>query len=497
MRKLSIVAFMILILSISACGSSKLLSTTLTTLPTNTLISTNTPTSTNTITPTYTPIPTGTATPVPLGGEGTFVMGTSPHLVPKWFNSQEPFIWYSASSDGSNIKLLDGQIWSISPDGKRALTYTTNNNSDQNVVSLTNLDGAGTILLDNSIDYFICNETTDCHETTAMWLPNGDVMLLGYVKNQHSQISIYIVSPDGLLKKWEKPSLTMKNFADLLFVTPDGKKLIWQNYTCANSFCTTSGYYISSLDDSEQEHILPIIFAKQDTYLSPSGQYITYSDYSGGTFRGCYIYKIADGTSTKIPQVSNIPMDFCNNLGTGSHWSPTEDKLWGPTMNGYSIYSVSDGTMNEIATFSDIGYCFPRWTPDGKYLFLNDCTDTKTKFSDLENMKFFFKSFSDLTFNESLGQGLIDISSGKITKFPDTGFCDNVISSDSQWALIYACKNEKDLVVYPSQLLNLNTKVMVPIFNDFVADSNLNISQTSGAIIHNTVWSVFWTPQKN
>ena len=129
--------------------------------------------------------------------------------------------------------------------------------------------------------------------------------------------------------------------------------------------------------------------------------------------------------------------------------------------------------MNEIASFTDIGYCLTRWTPDGKYLFLNDCTDTSTKYSDLENMGFHFESYSDLTFTESLGQRLIDISSGKVTKLPDKGFCDIVISPDSQWVLIYACKNEKDLVVYPSQMLNLNTKVMVPLFLDFVADSSV------------------------
>jgi len=156
--------------------------------------------------------------------------------------------------------------------------------------------------------------------------------------------------------------------------------------------------------------------------------------------------------------------------------------------------TASDGTMDEIATYSDVGYCFPRWTPDGKYLFLNDCTDTVTKSEDLTDMKYFFESYSDLTFNESLGQKLIDISNGKATKYPDTGFCDSVISPDSQWVLLFACKNEKDLVVYPSQMLNLNTKEIVPLFKDFIADSNVTLTQPPGVIIQNKIWSVFWTP---
>jgi hypothetical protein len=68
------------------------------------------------------------------------------------------------------------------------------------------------------------------------------------------------------------------------------------------------------------------------------------------------------------------------------------------------------------------------------------------------------------------------------------------MSPDSQWVLLFACKNEKDLVVYPSQMLNLDTKVSVPLFTDFVADSNINISLPAGVGIDNIVWSVYWTP---
>jgi len=53
---------------------------------------------------------------------------------------------------------------------------------------------------------------------------------------------------------------------------------------------------------------------------------------------------------------------------------------------------------------------------------LNDCTDTNAKYGDLASMKYIFQSYPDLTFNESLGQKLIDISNGKVTQYPDTGF---------------------------------------------------------------------------
>jgi len=50
----------------------------------------------------------------------------------------------------------------------------------------------------------------------------------------------------------------MQDPVDLLFVTPDGKNLIWENDTIVNHYVTFSGIYISSLDDSVQEKILKI-----------------------------------------------------------------------------------------------------------------------------------------------------------------------------------------------------------------------------------------------
>jgi hypothetical protein len=282
--------------------------------------------------------------------------------------------------------------------------------------------------------------------------------------------------------------------AKLMFVTPDGKKLVWQNFILVDHMYKSSGYYISNLDDSEQEHILPNIFASQADYLSPSGQYILYHDFSKGDSRTCYGYNISNKTSTRIPPDSNAPRFTCSSSGTGIPWSPTEDKFLGTTEKGYTIWTASDGTMNEIATYAEVGYCFTRWTPDGKSLFLNNCTDSLKKFSELFSMDVAFHSSTDFPFNEFLGQYLIDLSSGGITKYPDTGFCNTVISPDSKWVLIYACKNEQDLVVYPSQMLNLITKEMVPVFQDFVADSNENIAQPPNTFIDARVWSIIWTP---
>jgi hypothetical protein len=480
-RTLAIFVFLIISLVMSGCGPGQLFGPTFTPTPTITPSPTFTPTPTITPSPTFTPTPT--ATPVPLGGGGTFIMKVSQLLVPNEFNSQEPFSWFSASSDGSDLKLLDWQIWSLSPDGKQALTYT----SDKRV-SLTNLDGTGAIPLDESLSYKIYYPLGQ----TALWLPNGNVVLLAFEQTERTKLSVYIVSPDGNLSKWEKPSqIITDREAELLFISPDGENLYWKNFDCtkigADTYCDISGYYMTSLEDSDQKQILKNVHENVEIYLSPSGQYISYPDYSGHIFRGCFLYKIADETTTQnLPDDDSDSHGFCDT-GDGSNWSPTEDKLWGKTNNGYAIWTVSEGKMMNIAAYSDInaGDCYSTsWTPDGKHLFLSVCTEKYSE--ELYRQKWGVGNIT-LPFTESLGQRLINISDGKVTEYPDAGFCDAVISPDSTWVLLYTCTNEKGLVVYPSQLLNLETEEMVPLFQGFVSDSP--VLQP-----HQKAWSVFWIP---
>jgi hypothetical protein len=148
---------------------------------------------------------------------------------------------------------------------------------------------------------------------------------------------------------------------------------------------------------------------------------------------------------------------------------------------------VPDG---EITTFSGInaGSCYvTRWTPDGKSLFLSVCTK-----EDSYKQNGMGASFDYLKFIQSIGARLIDISDGKVTEYPDAGFCNAVISPDSKWVLFYTCKNEEKLVVYPSQLLNLDTKEMFPLFQGFVSDDPKALTQSNDGLYKG--WSVFWIP---
>jgi hypothetical protein len=92
-----------------------------------------------------------------------------------------------------------------------------------------------------------------------------------------------------------------------------------------------------------------------------------------------------------------------------------------------------------------------------------------------------------------LGQRVIDISDGKVTEYPDTGICNAAeISPDSKWVLLFLCTNENNLVVYPSQLLNLDTKEMVPLLQGFVSDDPKALAQSNDGLYKD--WSVFWIP---
>ncbi|MEI8133375.1 MAG: hypothetical protein WCG34_13160, partial [Leptolinea sp.] len=417
-----------------------------------------------------------TPTPIPLGGGGTLIMQVNPLLVPKEFNAVGPASWLSAASDGSNLKLLDYQIWSISPDGQRALTYTNDHK-----VTLRNLDGSGALPLDDSLKYYI-----NFYLPTALWLPNGNALVLAYDASKPKKVSLFILSPDGKLTKWEKPSQAMKDFAHLLLVSPDGKQLFWENSATSNGQLRKSEYYVTNLDDSDQKRILSNVLSFQDMSISPSGKYIVYLETSNQILHGCFIYKVTDGTTTLLKTEAD-PKGIGYCFGRG-HWSPTEDKLFGLGPKGYSVLPVPDG---KITTFPDInaGICYlARWTPDGKHLFLSLCTAKDSK----EKIQGMGAAFDYLKYFATAGARLIDMSDGKVTEYPDAGFCNSALSPDSKWVLMYLCKGENNLMKpdYPAQMLNLETSQLVPLFKEFTSDDPKIFAQSNDGSFKG--WSILW-----
>lgn len=139
--------------------------------------------------------------------------------------------------------------------------------------------------------------------------------------------------------------------------------------------------------------------------------------------------------------------------------------------DGISIWSATDGKIRYVSSYSDIkaGSCGVIWTPDGKYLFLFVCSE---KYSSEQFGIHFSKGDKILPFEKSLGQRLVNISTGEVIEYPDAGFCKNAfISPDSKWVLLSFCVNEENLLIYPSQLINLETKEMTPIFQNFLPEN--------------------------
>lgn len=467
-----------------------------------------TPTTTPLPSPTKTPLPptptlTPSPTPIPLGGGGTLIMKVNPLIVPEIFNAQSPASWFTASSNGSNLKLFDWQIWSLSPDGKRALTYT-----DDKKVSLTNLDGSGSIPLDETLKFsihaFKWGPGLGFFGESALWLPNGNVMVVAR-EEQSPKVSMYIISLDGKLSLWEKPSQIMGCSAELLLLSHKGDVVYWKNTICGSGW-SKSEYYMTNLDDAEQKQILGKASKSADEFhLSPSGRYIVYLNVYGTSVDGCYVYDLENRTTTKLlpdkPDRGIQGLGFCVNH---NHWSPTEDILVKEPIDmtdGISIWSAQDGKITHVGTYSDIkaGSCDVLWTPDGKYLFLFACTE---KYSSEASGIHFSNGDRIVPFDKTLGQRLINISTGEITEYPDAGFCKNAfISPDSKWAILSLCVNEENLLVYPSQLINLETKEMTPIFQNFIPENPEFIRDpstfTDGQSLPKDIykdWYIFWFP---
>jgi len=299
----------------------------------------------------------------------------------------------------------------------------------------------------------------------------------GYGPN--SRDSMYILNPDGELTKLEEPSKLMKHYAYFLLPSPDGRNIYWAN---SNS----KERYVTNLDNMESKRILKKVVGFQDMHISPSGKYIVFLDNSYRTLNGCFIYNVADDTLTKImPEDGSRGDHFC---GFGNHWSPTEDKLFGITRNGYALLNVPDG---KITTFpgGDADSCrIASWMPDGKHIFLSLCTTYDQYGMGEMNRPNINTRYQD--FIQSIGARLMNISDGKVTKYPDGGFCEVIISPDSKWVLFYACKNQEKLIDSPSKMLNLDTKEMVPIFTEFVS------KRTDAPPDQNNqyFWSVTWLP---
>jgi len=388
-----------------------------------------------TITPTLSP------TPEPAGGGGTIFVGVNKLLYPKEFTLDKPFGWFSATSNGSNLKSLDyEEIYRVSSDGKRMLVKQNGS------LVLVNPDGANSKTLDTGTDVYIPYSSRG-----VLWLTNEKIVFLAAPKQSGEKSSMYVVNADGSgLTKLEKPMQDMGDVAVPLFGSNDAKSIYWVTGTdCHDRGICNEKYFVTKVDDTDQNQIWQNIQAASDrVYVSPSGKFILYYSYFGWSLKnGCILATVEGQTLSAV-----------NNCYAGV-WSPVEDKLleisWTQKnkawLASYVIWTEPGNQVTKLPAI-DAAYCSANWTPDGEKIFLSRCVDNevwgrKTNY---------------------LGSRLINISDGTITEYPDSNMCVTAISPDSKWVISYNCYTS-DSKPASSQLINLETKEAQPVLEGFVS----------------------------
>jgi hypothetical protein len=453
-----------------ACGTPAMPTSepTLPPAPTNTLVPP----------PTATLEPSPTPTPIPLGGGGTILMGVNQLFVPKEMNADKPFVWLSSLSDGSRLSLLNVEVYNASPYGKRMIVRSGEKLAlmDTNGEQLVPLNIKETYL---GKTYGYKYDTGFYYAQSVLWLANGKLVFLATDKPDGKSV-LYIVDSDGNnLAKLEQPSLAAEEVSSLLFSKADGSEFYWvTGKKCNTRGICVENYYLSKIDGSNQQQVWQEVKnAGDNIYLSPSGKYIAYSAYFGQSSKnGCYLATTTGELITKLEKGKDL-FALCNRENI---WSPSEDKIlmsgWEGTNVEYSkkVYIIWSAPNGETSPLPDInsGDCrSAHWLPDGQHIFFENCTGI------------WYQMATDI-----LGQRKVNITTGDVTEYPSFGFCEYVISPNAQWALFYACENKRSErgADKQSQLLNLETKEVVSIYDKF----------TSTELVKNANerWTVFWIP---
>lgn len=472
MKKILFVLFL-MVFVLSACGTTE------NSIPTTT----DTPTSS----PTETPIPpTATIepspTPVPIGGGGKIYMKVNQKIIPEEWNVANPFGWFSSSSDGSNLTLLEPEIeiYNISPDGKFMIVRAGEKLAvmETSGGSLTTLNTEGESYLSKTYEFI--HESIIYYAKSVIWLPDNRFVFLATDKPEGKSI-FYLASTDGNnITRLNQPTTAAEDVTALLFLSKDqDNKFYWvTGKKCEGRNMCDEKYFLSNIDDLEQQQVWEEIKNSGDNiFLSPSGKYIAHGAYFGNRDdkNGCYLASI---TGEPISKIEVEGESFCNR---GNIWSPKEDKLlaygWevGATIDGskkyYVVWSAPDGNISRLPDL-EVGDCSAaEWLPDGQHVFFATCTDI-------------FYGFA----TNVLGQRLVDLTTNEVKDFPSFGFCDYSISPSANWVLFYSCKTGRteDKITLSSQLLNLETGETLPIFEEFMSDNPIKNATER--------WTIYWSP---
>ncbi len=409
------------------------------------VVPTNTPTLAPTQAPTLTPTPTIVPTPVPAGGGGTLFFYVGKALYPKEMASDKPSAWFSAASDGSGVAPASYDvIYDVAPAGDRMIVFTGGE------LDLVKPDGTGKVKLDTGSD-------NNIPFSNITWLSDGGMVFGAVPPDKGGKGSIYVGSADGTkVTRLQKPAEVMGETLAVLFADADESGVYWVTGTkCNERGICQEKYFYTKLDDSDQQQVWQNMqSAGLMIYPSVSRKFMTYFQYFGWSIKnGCAL-----GMMSGQP-ISAVGLGLSSYCGPEA-WSPTEEKL---LVEGYqrekdawqqyfALWDEPGNRVTQLPAFNAAACWTSQWTPDGKAIFLSGCIDQYKA-----NVK-----------RNYVGSRLIQIADGTVTEYPDVNDCSAAISPDSNWALLYACQTA-DRKPAPSQLLDLRTKEVRPILEDFVS----------------------------
>jgi Tol biopolymer transport system component len=425
--------------------------------PTNTLA----PTATFTTQPTDTP----TSAPTPLGGGGKLFFTAYRSLfggdfagVPGDFNV------YAANPDGSQLTPLtqgpegtNNFFAGLSPDGQQALYYSTINPTkkvyaDDNRVDLwvANLSGSSSIKL-NPVD-------VHSYLGGATWGPDGSVYFVGW---DMDGLGLFHAGSDGSnLNRVSTPvSLAPTGKAEILFFDHNKIELFW----VTGGYCNDTGlcsarYYRTALDGTDQQQVWKWLKGARDRIaLSPDGKWIAYQMWLTNQIpesykNGCYV---ASFDGAKIEQMPGKHTSCYVLPHQTDFWSPDGQSIVYSTSDGdlkkypLHLFSVAQETVTDLPDIQTSACEEVHWLPDGARILLGYCRSN-------------YGGYDDPTSNR-----LLDLSTGAITAYPGSDYCEISFSPDGRSAFFYNCHSEGvGEVKFRFYTLDLETSTLTPLFTD-------------------------------
>jgi Tol biopolymer transport system component len=426
---------------------------------------TNTPTTTNTPTVTHTP----TLVPTPAGGGGKLILTLEKSQYLYRFadlpGDRNVFV---ADPDGSNLtpitqgpKDISNMATAVSPDGQQVLYGSAIGIYDRPLVILKDFNEFDLWVTDinGSAPIRLTSDNVRTYWEGSLWLSDGRIIFIGW---DIEGVGLFQVNPDGSgLVRINKPTGIAPGEARILSLAPDNTGIYW----VTGGYCVTNGlcgarYFWTSLDGKSQRQIWTgIKNAADDVEVSPNGKWIAFQKYTdqGDRSNGCYVATIEGGNAIKIG-------DECarksSHISMINPWSPDSKYLVfqvAPDMQKkvwpLALYSPEDDTTTVLPDLQTAGCDNRKWLSE-KQILLDNCTST------------FYAGGS-----QPSPARIVDLNTQTVTILPQVGFCDEQLSPDVQRVFYFNCNNNDKTSPITYKILDLQTSSITSLFDSVLGPS--------------------------